>query len=292
MLIRFIQFTFLASRQLQYVQPKSEQFCVNVMFVYCDGQLTAVWTVYIIYSLQHVNWVASCAKWRQTLVQKSHLAMSYCNHQLCAAHNIRSWHWRTENLQQIPPICLPQGYFKGACKVLLKTLRTDRESCCYSYFLVFVCDYYCDIYSLNSFRAIQVWQRSSDTCILFINICISTTITTLTDRFYNRDTSLRGTKWIYIYTKIQVNTLRANMLTTDENTAASAVGTKQICLEVNHKIQTDNKPLEVWNSLNIYEQTLRNKITFMKKLRTDWNQGMLAIIPCRIFCLPVCYPKV
>lgn len=58
-LITFIHFTFLASRQLQYVQPKSEQFCVNVMFVYCDGrtahQLTAVSTVYIIYSLQEVN---------------------------------------------------------------------------------------------------------------------------------------------------------------------------------------------------------------------------------------------
>ena len=28
----------------------------------------------------------------------------------------------------------------------------------------------------------------------------------------------------------------------------------------------------------------------MKKLRADWNQEMLAIILCRIFCLPVCYP--
>jgi len=29
----------------------------------------------------------------------------------------------------------------------------------------------------------------------------------------------------------------------------------------------------------------------MNKLRADWSQGMLAIIRCRIFCLPVCYPK-
>jgi hypothetical protein len=28
-----------------------------------------------------------------------------------------------------------------------------------------------------------------------------------------------------------------------------------------------------------------------KKLRADWGWGMLAIIPCRIFYLPVCYPK-
>jgi len=24
----------------------------------------------------------------------------------------------------------------------------------------------------------------------------------------------------------------------------------------------------------------------------DWSQGMLAIIRCWIFCLPVCYPKI
>jgi len=29
-----------------------------------------------------------------------------------------------------------------------------------------------------------------------------------------------------------------------------------------------------------------------KKLRADWSQGILAIIRCRIFCLPVCYPKI
>ena len=29
----------------------------------------------------------------------------------------------------------------------------------------------------------------------------------------------------------------------------------------------------------------------MKKLREDWSQEMLATIPCRIFCLPLCYPK-
>ena len=37
-------------------------------------------------------------------------------------------------------------------------------------------------------------------------------------------------------------------------------------------------------------KTIRFKIAFTKKL--DWNQGMLAIILCRIFCRPVCYPKV
>ena len=31
---------------------------------------------------------------------------------------------------------------------------------------------------------------------------------------------------------------------------------------------------------------------YWKKLRADWGQGMLAIIRCRTFCLPVCYPKI
>ena len=30
---------------------------------------------------------------------------------------------------------------------------------------------------------------------------------------------------------------------------------------------------------------------FRKKLRADWGQEMLAIIRCRVFCLPGCYPK-
>jgi len=34
------------------------------------------------------------------------------------------------------------------------------------------------------------------------------------------------------------------------------------------------------------------KIPFRKKLRADWRQGMLAIVRCKIFCLPVCYPKI
>jgi hypothetical protein len=29
----------------------------------------------------------------------------------------------------------------------------------------------------------------------------------------------------------------------------------------------------------------------MKKLRADLSRGMLAILRCRIFCLPRCYPK-
>ena len=34
------------------------------------------------------------------------------------------------------------------------------------------------------------------------------------------------------------------------------------------------------------------KILFRKKLKADWSQEMVAIILCRNFCFPVCYPKI
>jgi len=39
-------------------------------------------------------------------------------------------------------------------------------------------------------------------------------------------------------------------------------------------------------------QTLTIKIAFSKKLRADLSQEILAIIRCKIFCLPVCQPKI
>jgi hypothetical protein len=49
--------------------------------------------------------------------------------------------------------------------------------------------------------------------------------------------------------------------------------------------------LKQWNSLNIWEQPLPIKIPILKKLGSDLSQGMLAIIQCKIFCLPVYYAK-
>ena len=43
---------------------------------------------------------------------------------------------------------------------------------------------------------------------------------------------------------------------------------------------------------NFWKQLWQIKILFRKKLRADWGQEMLAIIRCRIFCLPDCYPKI
>jgi hypothetical protein len=47
--------------------------------------------------------------------------------------------------------------------------------------------------------------------------------------------------------------------------------------------------LEHFNYLGIY---LTNQNSEMKKLSADCSEGTLAIIWCRIFCLPVCYPKI
>jgi len=38
--------------------------------------------------------------------------------------------------------------------------------------------------------------------------------------------------------------------------------------------------------------TLMNQSSIREEIKRDWSQGMLAIVWCRIFCLPVCYPKI
>jgi hypothetical protein len=39
-------------------------------------------------------------------------------------------------------------------------------------------------------------------------------------------------------------------------------------------------------------KTLIKQNSIRKKLRADFSQGLLVIVRCRIFCLPVCYPKI
>jgi len=51
-------------------------------------------------------------------------------------------------------------------------------------------------------------------------------------------------------------------------------------------------PFKGWKSSDIWEQPSQIKILFRNELGADWSQGMLAVIKCRIFYLPVCYPKI
>jgi hypothetical protein len=43
--------------------------------------------------------------------------------------------------------------------------------------------------------------------------------------------------------------------------------------------------------LNYFGTAFTFKIPFMRKLRAEYSQGIIATIQCRIFCLPVYYPK-
>jgi hypothetical protein len=52
-----------------------------------------------------------------------------------------------------------------------------------------------------------------------------------------------------------------------------------------------HKNSEWVEQLKYLETTLTNQNSIHKKLRADRSQGMLAIIRCRVFCLPVCYQK-
>jgi len=99
--------------------------------------------------------------------------------------------------------------------------------------------------------------------------------------------------------------------TIKKNRVALVVASKENGLEVNadktkymvmsqdqnvgqsQNIKTDNSSFERVEEFEYLGTTLTNQILFRKKLlvRADRSQGMHAIMWCRIFCLPVCYPK-
>ena len=101
-----------------------------------------------------------------------------------------------------------------------------------------------------------------------------------------------------------VNILGGSIHTLKENAEALVAATREIGLEVSadktrymvmsrdqnagriHRWGLIIVPSRVWKSLNIWEQLQQIKILLQKKLRADLSQEMLAIIWCRIFCLP------
>ena len=59
-----------------------------------------------------------------------------------------------------------------------------------------------------------------------------------------------------------------------------------------HIIKTDSRSFERVEEFKYLWKMLTNQNSIQEKLRACWSQGMLAIIRCRIFCLPVCNPKI
>jgi hypothetical protein len=52
----------------------------------------------------------------------------------------------------------------------------------------------------------------------------------------------------------------------------------------------DNSYFERVEEFRFLEKNLTNQNSIKEEIRADWRQEMFAIIRCRIFCPPICYP--
>jgi len=120
---------------------------------------------------------------------------------------------------------------------------------------------------------------------------------------------LNGTHQLLAYVD-DINILAESIHTLKENAEALVAATREIGLEVSadktkymvmsrdqnagriHSVRIDNSTFERVEEFKYLGTTLTNQILLRKKLRADCGQEMLAIIWCRTFCLPGCYPKI
>jgi len=58
-----------------------------------------------------------------------------------------------------------------------------------------------------------------------------------------------------------------------------------------HNIKTCNKSFESVEHFRQLGATVSNQNSIHEEIRADWSQEMLALVQCRIYCLPVCYTK-
>ena len=107
-----------------------------------------------------------------------------------------------------------------------------------------------------------------------------------------------------------VNIMGGKVHTMKKNAEALAVASKGTGLEVNadeskymvmsrdqnagrsHDMKNDNSSSERVEQFRYLGKTLTDPNSFQEEIKSRLNSGMLAIIRCRIFCLPVCYPKI
>jgi hypothetical protein len=59
-----------------------------------------------------------------------------------------------------------------------------------------------------------------------------------------------------------------------------------------HNMKADNSSFDWMGEFVYLETTLINQNSIQEEIKIRLKLAMLAIIWCRIFCLPVCYPKI
>ena len=58
-----------------------------------------------------------------------------------------------------------------------------------------------------------------------------------------------------------------------------------------HSVKIDNSSIERVEEFKYLGTTLIDQNSIQEEIKSRLKLGMLAIIRCRIFCLPVCYPR-
>ena len=141
---------------------------------------------------------------------------------------------------------------------------------------------------------------------LLFNFALERTITRVQ---VNQDgLKLGGTHQLLVYADDVMMGRRVH--TIKENTEAVVVASKEIGLEVNadktkymvmsrdqnagqsHNIKIDNSSFESLEEFTYLGTTITYQNSIQEEIKSRLKQGMLCIIQCRIFCLPVCCPKI
>jgi hypothetical protein len=58
-----------------------------------------------------------------------------------------------------------------------------------------------------------------------------------------------------------------------------------------HNMKIDYRSIEIVEEFKYLGATLTNQNSFQEEIKSRLKPGFLAIIRCRIFCLPVCHPR-
>ena len=59
-----------------------------------------------------------------------------------------------------------------------------------------------------------------------------------------------------------------------------------------HSMKTDNSSIERGEEFKYLGTTVTDQISIQEEIKSRLQSGNVAVIWCRIFCLPVCYPKI